>query len=421
MFGFKKKDDLPDEINRLLTHLEKNPGDTESRLTLGNLYLQAGDQETAIKEYHAVAKELRAEGLNLEPIAIYKKILDLQGISLTKGSQAAVQQAEEFLEKATKAYEEAFQIEPQGDEVDEPSEPRQGDRHETRDDLEKEEIPCRDDPETVAAEVTLDLAQDQAIPTVVALEDPGDHPPDHELSSLEPSLSDGPGEPNKNAKDQEPLESLDAPFSSPDIAPDEREVQTTVHDPEITPETDSSYLREDLQIDANTVQIDDDLETILVDHESEPSSSDFLSPAPSGAIDDENLLDIPSGFQKSVSREKPSPLDTSGTTPEPVDQDDSHLHYNLGIACYEMDLIDKAIKEFVKAADQEAKTVESLFMLSKCYCRKGLFNNAAGFIDQALKLDTLTQQQIDMLNEQLKEIKARSISDSPSPLKRSDS
>jgi len=158
-----------------------------------------------------------------------------------------------------------------------------------------------------------------------------------------------------------------------------------------------------------------------VDHESEPSSSDPLSPAPSGAIDDENLLGIPSGFQKSASREKPSPLDTSGTTPEPVDQEDPHLHYNLGIACYEMDLIDKAIKEFVKAADQGAKTVESLFMLSKCYCKKGLFHNAAGFIDQALKLDSLTQEQIDMLNEQIKEIKARSISDSPSPLKRSDS
>lgn len=421
MFGFKKKDDLPNEINRLLTHLEENPGDTESRLTLANLYLQAGDQETAIKEYHAVAKELKAEGLNLEPIAIYKKILNLQGISLTKGSQAAVQQAEELLEKATKAYEEAFQIEPQGDEVDEASEPRQGDRHETRDDLEKEEIPCRDDPETVPAEVTLDLPQDQAIPTVGALEDPEDHPPDHENSSLEPSLSDGPGESNEDAEDQEPLESLDAPFSSPDIAPDEGDVQTTVHDPEITPETDSSYLKEDLQIDANTVQIDDDFETILVDHESEPSSSDPLSPAPSGAIDDESLLGIPSGFQKSASPEKPSPLDASGTTPEPVDQEDPHLHYNLGIACYEMDLIDKAIKEFVKAADQGAKTVESLFMLSKCYCKKGLFHNAAGFIDQALKLDSLTQEQIDMLNEQLKEIKVRSISDSPAPLKRSDS
>ena len=88
IFGFRKERKIANEINRLPSLLEENPEDAKSRLMLTNLYLETGDQETAIKEYHVAAKQLTAEGLDLEPIAIYKKILSLDGISLTEKSLA---------------------------------------------------------------------------------------------------------------------------------------------------------------------------------------------------------------------------------------------------------------------------------------------------------------------------------------------
>ncbi|NIM98117.1 MAG: hypothetical protein GTO24_08580 [candidate division Zixibacteria bacterium] len=93
--------------------------------------------------------------------------------------------------------------------------------------------------------------------------------------------------------------------------------------------------------------------------------------------------------------------------PEPFRQEDPDLPYNLGIDYYEMNLIDKAIREFARAHTQGIKLVDSLSMLARCYCKKGLFHNAAGFIVQALQLDNLTQEQIDMLRRQLEQIKAK--------------
>jgi len=409
IFGFRKKSKIADEINGLLKLLEENPEDVKSRLMLANLYLETGDQETAIKEYHATAKQLSAEGLDLEPIAIYKKIFSLDGISLTEKSLASVQEAEELLVKARKTYEEILQVESQDGEAKEASE-----SHERGDDLQEEEIPRGDDSEPVAIEVLAGPSQDQAVPKIESSESHEKHSPNQETSSLGTSPSGALRESYCDGGDQEPLE-------FPDKAVDERDIQNSVHEAEITPATDSSYPKEDLQIDLNDLQMDEDLETMLSDYETETPTGDPLPPDASGALGDGDLSVTPSAFQEPDPRQESSQLDTTQSILKPSHQKDPDLPYNLGIAYYEMDLMDKAIKEFAKAHNQGIKTVESLSMLAKCYFKKGLFHNGVGLIVQALKLDNLTQEQIDMLQGQLEEIKAKiNLADSP-PLRQSGS
>ncbi len=45
-------------------------------------------------------------------------------------------------------------------------------------------------------------------------------------------------------------------------------------------------------------------------------------------------------------------------------------------------------------------------MLARCHFEKGLFEDAARFIHRALKLNNLTQEQIDLLYHHLEEVEA---------------
>ena len=58
------------------------------------------------------------------------------------------------------------------------------------------------------------------------------------------------------------------------------------------------------------------------------------------------------------------------------------------------------------ALDRGNKSLECLTMLAKCYFEKGLFQESAAFIHRALKLDNLTQDQINLLHRQLEEAEA---------------
>jgi tetratricopeptide (TPR) repeat protein len=84
---------------------------------------------------------------------------------------------------------------------------------------------------------------------------------------------------------------------------------------------------------------------------------------------------------------------------------DPHLHYHLGIAYREMELTDKAITEFTRALDQGHNSLDCLIMLGRCHFEKGLFKEAATFIHQALELEGLTREQIDLLRQQLEDVK----------------
>jgi tetratricopeptide (TPR) repeat protein len=262
MFGFRRKNEVATEIKRLRSLLEKNPEDSKSRLTLANLYLRAGDQETAVKEYHASAKQLGAEGLGLESIAIYKKILSLDGISLTRESLASVEEAEELLAKARGAYEEVFQTEPRDNTAKEAAEAHCRGRTETEKDPEKTETPSGDDSEPVFTEMPQMSSQDQVGSEMPPCDNPEEDSPD-----LEPS--DGLGECDSDGSGQEPFEPLDESLG-------EERSEDTVHETDITPETDSSYPRKDRQIDRNDIQIDDDLEAILSDDGTTPSTDNSL-------------------------------------------------------------------------------------------------------------------------------------------------
>jgi tetratricopeptide (TPR) repeat protein len=289
LFPFRRRKKITDEINRLRRVVEENPRDSNSRLTLAGLYLETDDQETAAKEYQAVAEQLSAEGLDLEPIAIYRKILTLDAVVLTDTSLATAQEAENLLSRAKEAYEDAFRGGTQSDRAKMDAEP--------------------DDSTPVPIEAILDPSQDLL-------------------------------------------------FSHPDT----KDHQSQAESPR---ETDSPPSRQGPAIDISSVQVDDDLEVLAFDHRTE------------------------------------SPTD------DPLSTDDRDLHYNLGVAHYEMGLTDKAIREFVKAHNQGVKIPESLSMLAKCYRKKGLSQNAAGFLGQALKIENLTQDQIDMLRRQLEEIQAK--------------
>jgi len=400
MFGFGRKNRPANEINRLLGLLKEDPKDTKNRLTLANLYLQAGDQEMAMNAYLAAAKQLSAEGLDLEPIAIYKKILSLDARFLTKVTSATVQEAEELLLRARRAYEQAFQMESQDDEAKEAPELYHGANHERKDDPAKDGIPTGDGCESVPIEIPPAQSDDETVPTSEPYENPEGESPHQEIPSIEASLSDASAEPGWDSRGQEPL-------GLADKALDENDIQNSAGNDEITPPTDSSYPREDSQIDLHDVQMDDDLETMLSDHEANTSTTDRLPQEPSGGLGDRDLSAIPPDLQEPDPREESSQPDTTERRLEPPHQEDPDLSHNRGMAYYEIGLMDKAIKEFAVAHNQGIRTVESLSMLAKCYSKKRLFHNAAGFIGQALKLDNLTQDQIDMLKGQLEEIKAK--------------
>ena len=378
MLGFRKKTRAGDEIDRLHNAPEENPEDTRSKRILANLYLENGDQEKAIREYHTAAEQLSTEGLDLEPIAIYRKILSLGSPAVAEKSLASVREAEKLLSRAKRAYEEILGVGSTDDMVNEdPERPR---------DLQEELISIGDRP------VRLDMPRDQ----------PEDSPMS-QIRSFEgqsPSReSSSPGaSPSIVLKDASRDHGGQKAFEFAGTVVEEKGVDDSVRMAEINPATRSCGPTKHGRIDLREAQLDDDLETMLSDSESETFIDHPFPSDTSGGPSDEGLYASGSGFQDAHLPEESFKLGATDTVEDP------DLPYNLGIAYYEMDLTDKAIREFVRAHNQGTKPVKSLSMLAKCYCKKGLFRNAAGLVVHALKLDNLTQEQIDMLQTQLDEI-----------------
>jgi tetratricopeptide (TPR) repeat protein len=406
MFGFGKKDTIADEIKQILSTLEAQPNDTKSRLKLASLYLRSGDQETAVEHYREAADQLSAEGSYLEPIAIYQKILSLDGFSLTQTALAAVREAEGLLAKARKTYEKIFQVDSLGNEARETSESPYELDQEGKNAPEREEAASDDHGRSTPIELVPDPCYELDLSGMDPAQTAADHIPDEGVPAVEPSLSRAVEEPDLEGKEQAPFLSSDVPLLAIEEDSDKGELKDAPPQTETAPATDPSPPDPSPKIDVNKVQIDDDLETMLSDDEDVPPADTALSPDTPIGLDEENPLDTPSSPQASDLPDTPSKPDTAETIQTESDQEDPDLHYNLGIAYYKMDLIDKAITQFIEARDEGVRTVESLFMLAKCHYERDLFDEAAGFIDQALKLDNLSQDQVDMLKRQLEEIAA---------------
>ncbi len=419
--GFKKENKVFKEINSLLGLLEKKPADTETRLRLADLYLQAGDQASAIKAYLTAAKYLSAADFHLEAISIYQKILSLDGFSLNQKSLVSLEEAETLLIRTREAYEKVFQPEPQDEETKGASDVKPRDRRERRADRDRGVTPDQDTSAPVPVGILLDEPYKEGISQMVSDEGPEEPFSDPRTPPPERSPLVGSKKASREDIEREPLESLPPPFSSPDRVLDEKRVRDPLDKGQLTSDMESFHPREDLRIDLDDIQVDDVLEAMLAAQETIASPDDsLLSETPQDQGEGGGLESSPA-FQQVTPGEQSSTLNTHAPPLEMPDEEDIDLHYNLGIAYYEMDLIDKATEEFTKALEQEIKPLESRVMLAKCYFRKGLFQESARLIHQAQKLDNLARDQIDMLKGQLEEIKAKSNVSLPPPLRRPDS
>jgi len=288
IFSFRKKTKLTDEISKLRGLLERNPGDTEIRVRLADLHVRVGDQESAVKELQTAAKRLSDEELVLGTIGIYKRILSLKGISLTKEALALLEEADKLLVKALKIYEEVSQIRPQDEKARAPSEASHQDHLERIDDLEEVEIPDMDDSEPVDIEMLLAPSEDQGVPEMRLDGNPEEHSPDQERtpSLASPSVTKG-ADYNLTGGSAEFLDTL---FASLDKDLDEVDIQEPDNEHQITAETDSSY-RKNRQADLTKSQIDDNRTTILPPHKTSSSTENSLPQDVTPALADEDLID----------------------------------------------------------------------------------------------------------------------------------
>jgi tetratricopeptide (TPR) repeat protein len=67
-------------------------------------------------------------------------------------------------------------------------------------------------------------------------------------------------------------------------------------------------------------------------------------------------------------------------------QKKADIHYSLGIAYMEQDLIDEAIEEFKLAAEEERLRLDSFSFLGLCSGKKGSYDEALQWIGKALQL-----------------------------------
>jgi len=67
-------------------------------------------------------------------------------------------------------------------------------------------------------------------------------------------------------------------------------------------------------------------------------------------------------------------------------KDDYEIHYNLGIAFMEQDLLEEAIEEFILASKDKKGTVDSYSVLGYCYRKKKDFQEGLKWIEKALEL-----------------------------------
>jgi len=376
MFVFRKKNKPSKEIDQLLSLLENDPENTKNRVRLADLYLRAGAKKSAIREYQKAATYLSEEGFNLKAISIYKKIVSLDGMSLSSyKSLASLYTAEGFLAEARRTYEKVLQVKPRDEETQEALRELERDEEtppdkQTENRLEEGETKAKGDSDAVSIE-TPAASQDQE-------------------TDSDPSTS-------LLGKTLEQMDVGD--FSA------NRETPVCGASPD---------REEDPVIDIETLQSDDALETTQSVHEEETDARVSLHGRLLRDLEAEDLTDAPPPAEKisplppglsALDCPQPSPSNSTADSFEPSGAD-PNLHYHLGVAYREMELIDRAIEEFTKALGQGTKSLECLIMLARCYFEKGLFRDATDFIHRALKLEDLTQDQIDLLHRQLEEVEA---------------
>lgn len=343
MFGLRRKNKGGGKIDHLLSLVGQEPENTKYRLRLADLYVRAGDRESAIREYQKVAKYLREEGFNLKAISIYKRIFTLGGMSLDDYRCLGSLYAEEgLIVEARRTYERILQIEP-GDPdaqralTDLERRNAMPTVSQTTGPLQKGGLQIREDDEPIPIEALLPRSQNE--------EDPGNPTPPSLDGLLMDELEGDPG----------------------------------------------SGAGVDLPEGGNNAEID--LASLHLDE----------------LFRDAGLLDpkktAPEQAPPGAPIQPPTPEDPETAQTDTPDED-PNLHYHLGVAYREMELVDKAIEEFTKALEQKTNTLECLTMLGRCYSEKGLFEEAATFFRRAMELENLTRYQMDLLRQQLEEVEA---------------
>ena len=78
---------------------------------------------------------------------------------------------------------------------------------------------------------------------------------------------------------------------------------------------------------------------------------------------------------------------------EYAEAQDSHTHYNLGIAYLEVELYDEAIREFEWALKDPKMLFHATCKLGKCYRAKGELNRAVEYLEKALDAKEMTSNE----------------------------
>ncbi|HKP76353.1 MAG TPA: tetratricopeptide repeat protein, partial [Longimicrobiaceae bacterium] len=76
---------------------------------------------------------------------------------------------------------------------------------------------------------------------------------------------------------------------------------------------------------------------------------------------------------------------------ENIEVEDSHSHYDLGLAFKEMGLIDEAIAEFQVALRGGANPLATLELLGQCFVEKGQYAVSERVLERALTLPNVTE------------------------------
>jgi len=344
----EKNPKASEETGRIIDPLGDNPDGRRIRTGPQGSSSPIPDQSSTIQQYMREAEGFAKDGLTFESIAVYRKILSLDALTLSKRSLASMNKAEKLLQEVRRLYEKVFESDDRETRNALKTTSRGSEilhHPKTRDESPEEEISESEASEPVPIETLLEPCEDQP-----ATQLPTDEISQGYLSSKEVSPSAGPaGEMGAGvtADDSEALS----------VANPRQGLQTRV--PQI-----------------------DRAETAQSDSEKDPK---------------------PQGSSLGVF---PGELEDTGPQ-DRSDDEDPNFHYHLGVAYHQMEVRDRAIQEFSKSYDRGIKPLECLVMLARCYVEKGLFQDSVNFIHQALKLNNLGQHQIELLHRQIQEIRAK--------------
>jgi tetratricopeptide (TPR) repeat protein len=84
-----------------------------------------------------------------------------------------------------------------------------------------------------------------------------------------------------------------------------------------------------------------------------------------------------------------------------TDEKDSEMHYHLGIAYKEMELIDHAVAEFETASADKERRFDCLVMLGMCFMEKEEYDKAIHYFNDASHVRTLNKEEMIRLQYRL--------------------